>query len=94
MILVLLPKPLELLVEKTVSTSERQMGVGESLRRVFECIASGTLLEGAALGCQTATLVHMSSLASKVTPPVFSPLKMAPESRIHVRRKMSIAFQC
>lgn len=41
-------KPLELLVEKTVSTSERQMGVGESLRRVFECIASGTLLEG---GC-------------------------------------------
>uniref|UniRef100_H3D3D3 Interleukin enhancer binding factor 3a n=1 Tax=Tetraodon nigroviridis TaxID=99883 RepID=H3D3D3_TETNG len=37
--------PLELLVEKTVSTSERQMGVGESLRRVLECIASGTLLE-------------------------------------------------
>lgn len=61
MIVVLLPKPLELLVEKTVSTSERQMGVGESLRRVFECIASGTLLEGAALGGQTATLVHMSS---------------------------------
>lgn len=40
-------KPLELLVEKTVSTCERQMGVGEALRRVFECIASGTLLEGA-----------------------------------------------
>eukprot|EP00066_Takifugu_rubripes_P022041 XP_011611307.1 PREDICTED: interleukin enhancer-binding factor 3-like isoform X1 [Takifugu rubripes] len=37
--------PLELLVEKTISTSERQMGVGESLRRVFECIASGILLE-------------------------------------------------
>lgn len=29
------------------------MGVGESLRRVFELIASGILLEGAALICQT-----------------------------------------
>lgn len=65
-------QPLELLVEKTVSTSERQMGVGESLRRVFECIASGTLLEGAALSCHTKTHVRMSSLTWKVTP-FFSP---------------------
>ncbi|XP_041640538.1 interleukin enhancer-binding factor 3-like isoform X2 [Cheilinus undulatus] len=36
--------PLELLVEKAIGTSERPMGVGESLRRVLECIASGILL--------------------------------------------------
>ncbi|KAM3622578.1 uncharacterized protein V6R79_000592 [Siganus canaliculatus] len=36
---------LELLVEKAISTSERPMGAGESLRRVFECVASGILLE-------------------------------------------------
>lgn len=27
-------------------TSERPLGAGEALRRVFECIASGILLEG------------------------------------------------
>ncbi|XP_061578965.1 interleukin enhancer-binding factor 3-like isoform X2 [Cololabis saira] len=37
--------PLELIVEKALCTSERPMGVGESLRRVLECIASGILLE-------------------------------------------------
>ncbi|XP_023147332.2 interleukin enhancer-binding factor 3-like isoform X1 [Amphiprion ocellaris] len=37
--------PLELLVEKAISTSERPMGAGESLRRVLECVASGILLE-------------------------------------------------
>ncbi|XP_072240511.1 interleukin enhancer-binding factor 3-like [Leuresthes tenuis] len=37
--------PLELLVEKAISTSERPMGVGESFRRVLECVASGILLE-------------------------------------------------
>uniref|UniRef100_A0A3Q1FPA8 Interleukin enhancer-binding factor 3-like n=1 Tax=Acanthochromis polyacanthus TaxID=80966 RepID=A0A3Q1FPA8_9TELE len=37
--------PLELLVEKAISTSERPMGTGESLRRVLECVASGILLE-------------------------------------------------
>lgn len=37
---------LELLVEKAISTSERPMGPGESLRRVFECVASGILLPG------------------------------------------------
>lgn len=36
---------LELLVEKAVSTSERPMGAGESLRRVLESVASGILLE-------------------------------------------------
>ncbi|CAJ1053795.1 interleukin enhancer-binding factor 3-like isoform X1 [Xyrichtys novacula] len=36
---------LELLVEKAIGTSERPMGAGESLRRVFECIASGILLK-------------------------------------------------
>lgn len=40
------PQPLELLVEKAISTSERPMGAGESLRRVLECVASGILLEG------------------------------------------------
>lgn len=39
-------QPLELLVEKAIGTSERPMGVGESLRRVLECVASGILLEG------------------------------------------------
>uniref|UniRef100_A0A3Q1EY52 DZF domain-containing protein n=1 Tax=Acanthochromis polyacanthus TaxID=80966 RepID=A0A3Q1EY52_9TELE len=38
-------QPLELLVEKAISTSERPMGTGESLRRVLECVASGILLE-------------------------------------------------
>ncbi|CAG5928946.1 unnamed protein product [Menidia menidia] len=38
--------PLELLVEKAISTSDRPMGAGESLRRVLECVASGILLEG------------------------------------------------
>ncbi|KAM9769139.1 interleukin enhancer-binding factor 3-like isoform 2-T2 [Menidia menidia] len=37
--------PLELLVEKAISTSDRPMGAGESLRRVLECVASGILLE-------------------------------------------------
>ncbi|KAF7660472.1 hypothetical protein LDENG_00281710 [Lucifuga dentata] len=37
--------PLELLVEKAIGTSERPIGVGESFRRVLECIASGILLE-------------------------------------------------
>ncbi|XP_047434818.1 interleukin enhancer-binding factor 3-like isoform X2 [Mugil cephalus] len=37
--------PLELLVEKAIGTSERPMGVGESLRRVLESVASGILLE-------------------------------------------------
>ncbi|XP_028264711.1 interleukin enhancer-binding factor 3-like [Parambassis ranga] len=37
--------PLELLVEKAVGTSDRPMGVGESLRRVLECVASGILLK-------------------------------------------------
>ncbi|XP_042340540.1 interleukin enhancer-binding factor 3-like isoform X1 [Plectropomus leopardus] len=37
--------PLELLVEKAIGTSERPMGVGESLRRVLECVASGILLD-------------------------------------------------
>ncbi|XP_007545276.1 interleukin enhancer-binding factor 3-like isoform X2 [Poecilia formosa] len=36
---------LELLVEKAISTSERPMAVGESFRRVLECVASGILLE-------------------------------------------------
>lgn len=40
-------QPLELLVEKVISTSERPMGPGESLRRVFECVATGILLSGA-----------------------------------------------
>lgn len=43
-----LPQPLELLVEKVISTSERPMGPGESLRRVFECVATGILLSGEA----------------------------------------------
>ncbi|XP_071360555.1 interleukin enhancer-binding factor 3 homolog isoform X2 [Trachinotus anak] len=37
--------PLELLVEKAISTSERPMGAGESFRRVLECVATGILLE-------------------------------------------------
>ncbi|XP_076001647.1 interleukin enhancer-binding factor 3-like isoform X2 [Genypterus blacodes] len=37
--------PLELLVEKAIATSERTLGVGESFRRVLECVASGILLE-------------------------------------------------
>ncbi|XP_041838435.1 interleukin enhancer-binding factor 3-like isoform X2 [Melanotaenia boesemani] len=37
--------PLELLVEKVISTSDRPMGVGESFRRVLESVASGILLE-------------------------------------------------
>ncbi|XP_069021944.1 interleukin enhancer-binding factor 3-like isoform X2 [Embiotoca jacksoni] len=37
--------PLELLVEKSLGTAERPLGVGESLRRVLECVASGILLE-------------------------------------------------
>lgn len=41
-----LSQPLELLVEKVISTSERPMGPGESLRRVFECVATGILLPG------------------------------------------------
>lgn len=74
MILVLLPKPLELLVEKTVTTSERQMGVGESLRRVFECIASGTLLEGAALGLSNRNACSPVFMSIKSNAPlVFSP---------------------
>lgn len=43
------PQPLELLVEKAISTCERQMGVGESFRRLLECVASGILLEGESL---------------------------------------------
>uniref|UniRef100_A0A672JEN8 Interleukin enhancer binding factor 3a n=1 Tax=Salarias fasciatus TaxID=181472 RepID=A0A672JEN8_SALFA len=35
---------LELLVEKALGTSERPLGVGEALRRVLECVASGILL--------------------------------------------------
>lgn len=41
-----LSQPLELLVEKVISTCERPMGPGESLRRVFECVATGILLSG------------------------------------------------
>ncbi|KAK7929558.1 hypothetical protein WMY93_005953 [Mugilogobius chulae] len=37
--------PLELLVEKAIVTSERPLGAGEALRRFFESIASGLLLE-------------------------------------------------
>ncbi|XP_055017079.1 interleukin enhancer-binding factor 3-like [Boleophthalmus pectinirostris] len=37
--------PLELLVEKAIVTSERPLGAGEALRRVFESISSGLLLE-------------------------------------------------
>ncbi|XP_068606699.1 interleukin enhancer-binding factor 3-like [Brachionichthys hirsutus] len=37
---------LQLLVEKAISTSDRPMGAGESLRRVLECVASGILLQG------------------------------------------------
>lgn len=33
-------------MEKAVGTSDRPMGVGESLRRVLECVASGILLKG------------------------------------------------
>uniref|UniRef100_A0A3B4A9I4 DZF domain-containing protein n=1 Tax=Periophthalmus magnuspinnatus TaxID=409849 RepID=A0A3B4A9I4_9GOBI len=36
---------LELLVEKAIVTSERPLGAGEALRRVFESISSGLLLE-------------------------------------------------
>ncbi|XP_072539342.1 interleukin enhancer-binding factor 3a [Salminus brasiliensis] len=36
---------LELLCERALSTSDRPMGPGESLRRVLECLASGILLE-------------------------------------------------
>ncbi|KAM4603667.1 interleukin enhancer-binding factor 3a [Polymixia lowei] len=37
--------PLELLVEKSIWTSDRPMGAGEAFRRVLECVASGILLE-------------------------------------------------
>lgn len=37
--------PLELLVEKAIVTSERPLGAGEALRRVFESISSGLLLQ-------------------------------------------------
>ncbi|XP_072318514.1 interleukin enhancer-binding factor 3a [Eucyclogobius newberryi] len=37
--------PLELLVEKAIVTSERPLGAGEALRRFFESISSGLLLE-------------------------------------------------
>lgn len=84
-------KPLELLIEKTVSTSERQMGVGESLRRVFECIASGTLLEGELSNQNACSHVVINV---KINGSFFFPLKMAPESKTHVRRKMLMAFQC
>lgn len=33
-------------MEKVISTHERPMGPGESLRRVFECVATGILLSG------------------------------------------------
>ncbi|KAI4878164.1 hypothetical protein NFI96_010110 [Prochilodus magdalenae] len=36
---------LELLCERALSTSDRPMGPGESMRRVLECLASGVLLE-------------------------------------------------
>lgn len=37
---------MELLVEKCVSTGGANMAPGDSLRRVFECIASGIFLPG------------------------------------------------
>ncbi|XP_037545637.1 interleukin enhancer-binding factor 3 [Nematolebias whitei] len=37
---------LELLVEKTVSTSKKELEVGEAFRRFLECISSGIVLEG------------------------------------------------
>uniref|UniRef100_A0A0B7B826 DZF domain-containing protein n=1 Tax=Arion vulgaris TaxID=1028688 RepID=A0A0B7B826_9EUPU len=37
---------MELLVEKCISTGGASMAPGDSLRRVFECIASGILLPG------------------------------------------------
>ena len=37
---------MELLVEKCVSTGGASMAPGDSLRRVFECIASGIILPG------------------------------------------------
>ncbi|XP_032239404.2 zinc finger RNA-binding protein isoform X2 [Nematostella vectensis] len=37
---------LELLVEKTLSSSEQPLGPGEAFRRIMECISSGIFLEG------------------------------------------------
>ncbi|XP_028912443.1 interleukin enhancer-binding factor 3-like isoform X3 [Ornithorhynchus anatinus] len=36
--------PLELLCEKSIGTANRPMGVGEALRRVLECLASGIIM--------------------------------------------------
>lgn len=38
--------PLELLVEKSLSSSDQPLGPGEAFRRVLECISTGLLLEG------------------------------------------------
>lgn len=61
---------LELLVEKAISTSERPMGPGESLRRVFECVASGILLPGK-LNSQLLYQINGSLLAITSTLIVF-----------------------
>lgn len=37
---------LELLVEKSLSSSEQPLGPGEAFRRVLECISTGLFLQG------------------------------------------------
>ncbi|KAL0611476.1 Zinc finger RNA-binding protein 2 [Plecturocebus cupreus] len=41
---------MELLVEKAVSTAAGPLGPGDTVRRVLECVATGTLLPGQLLG--------------------------------------------
>lgn len=68
------PQPLELLVEKVISTSERPMGPGESLRRVFECVATGILLSGE----PKSELSQLGSRADEIFKLFYiSPLKLA-----------------
>lgn len=47
MIMCLLLKAMELLIEKAISSALTPLSPGKALRRVLECIASGILLQGA-----------------------------------------------
>ena len=42
---------MELLVEKSLSSSEHPLGPGEAFRRVLECLSSGVFLEGEFHAC-------------------------------------------
>lgn len=54
------PQALELLVEKALSSACGRLNPGDGLRRVLECVASGTLLPGQSHQPEPRTLEHVA----------------------------------